>query len=211
MSDTHEQGSVFVDDQSYRLPTIVTPERYQIRLTPNLKTFTFAGEESITISIHESVKEISFNAAELIIHHASVTGVDGKAIVGAVQRDVAQKRRLGVLRRRGGAGEIEIDRQRQHRPERAAAVIGSQQVAGADVVERARRRRASPRRIDQDPARRRRDAGLEDVDRTERRRQRPAVGQRDRRHRPRRAAVERCQPPGSVGALNRGRVDRAAG
>ena len=47
MSDTHEQGSVFVDDQSYRLPTTVTPERYQIRLTPDLKTFTFVGEETV--------------------------------------------------------------------------------------------------------------------------------------------------------------------
>ena len=65
MSDTHEQGSVFVDDQPYRLPTTVTPERYQIRLTPDLKAFTFTGEETVSLSIHEPVKEISFNAAEL--------------------------------------------------------------------------------------------------------------------------------------------------
>ena len=92
MSDTHEQGSVFVDDQTYRLPTSVTPERYQIRLTPNLKTFTFAGEETITLSIHEPVKEISFNAAELTISQATVTGVDGKAIVATVRLDDLNER-----------------------------------------------------------------------------------------------------------------------
>ena len=82
MSDTHEQGSVFIDDQSYRLPITVTPERYQIRLTPDLKTFTFAGEETVTLSVHEPVKEISLNAAELNIRRVSVTDLKGEVIEG---------------------------------------------------------------------------------------------------------------------------------
>ena len=83
---------MFVDDKSYRLPTTVTPERYQIRLTPDLKTFTFVGEEIVSLSIHEPVKEISFNAAELNIHRVTVTDIGGKAIAGTVRLDEANER-----------------------------------------------------------------------------------------------------------------------
>ena len=87
MSDTHEQGSVFVDSQSYRLPETVIPERYQIRLTPDLKTFTFAGEETITVTVREPVAEIILNAAELQIHNAVLTGADGKPLQGTITLD----------------------------------------------------------------------------------------------------------------------------
>jgi len=92
MPDTQEQGSVFVDAQTYRLPTSVTPERYQIRLTPDLKTFTFAGEEIVAITIHEPVKEITLNAAELTIHHVNVVSNEGKMIAGSVRIDEANER-----------------------------------------------------------------------------------------------------------------------
>jgi puromycin-sensitive aminopeptidase len=92
MTDTHEQGSVFINDQSYRLPTTVTPERYQIRLTPDLKTFTFTGEETVTLSVHEPVKEISLNAAELNIRRVSVTDLKGEVIEGIVRLDEANER-----------------------------------------------------------------------------------------------------------------------
>ena len=92
MSDTHEQGSVLVDAQTYRLPTAVTPERYQIRLTPDLKTFTFAGEETVAVTIHEPVTEITLNAAELAITRATMTAVDGQTIAGTVRLDEINER-----------------------------------------------------------------------------------------------------------------------
>ena len=94
MADTHEQGSAFVDPQSYRLPDTVTPERYQIRLAPDLKAFTFAGEETVSLSIHEPVKEILLNVAEITIHSVTVTGVEDKTIEGTVRLDHANERAI---------------------------------------------------------------------------------------------------------------------
>lgn len=92
MSDTQEQGSVFVDSQSYRLPETVIPERYQIRLTPDLKTFTFAGEETITVIVREPISEIILNAAELQIHTAVLTGADGEPLQGTITLDETLER-----------------------------------------------------------------------------------------------------------------------
>jgi puromycin-sensitive aminopeptidase len=92
MPDTREQGSVFVDSQSYRLPDTVIPERYQIRLTPDLKAFTFAGEETIAVIVRKPVNEIVLNVAELQIHTVAITGVDGKTLQGTVTLDEALER-----------------------------------------------------------------------------------------------------------------------
>ena len=92
MSDTQEQGSVFVDSQSYRLPDTVIPERYHIRLTPDLKAFTFAGEETVTVTVREAVNEIVLNAAELQIHTVSVTAADGNTIQGTATLDEGNER-----------------------------------------------------------------------------------------------------------------------
>src|SRR5262245_3113706 len=61
--------------QAHRLPTDVIPSRYQIRLTPDLTTWTFTGEESVAVAIERPVREITVNAAELSIQ--SVTLLDG--------------------------------------------------------------------------------------------------------------------------------------
>lgn len=92
MSDTHEQGSVFVDSQSYRLPETTSPERYHIRLIPDLTTFTFAGEETVTVIIHQPVQDITLNAAEIIIHRVTVTNSEGQTIVGTIRLDEANER-----------------------------------------------------------------------------------------------------------------------
>ena len=63
----------------HRLPNSVAPARYAIRLTPDLKTWTFAGEESVTIQIHRPVREIVLNAAELEIQSACLKDAHGKA------------------------------------------------------------------------------------------------------------------------------------
>ena len=75
------------DQRSHRLPTNVTPERYQIRLTPDLTTWTFTGEESVSVKIHEPVREVVLNAAELEFHAVTATGANGKTIGGTVTLD----------------------------------------------------------------------------------------------------------------------------
>ena len=51
----------------YRLPRVVIPTRYDIRLEPDLTTLTFRGEETIAVSIEEPVGEVVLNAVELAI------------------------------------------------------------------------------------------------------------------------------------------------
>lgn len=72
---------------SHRLPTTVTPERYAIRLTPDLTTWTFAGEETVTIQIHQPVGMIVTNAAELAIDSVAIKDAKGKVLAGNVVLD----------------------------------------------------------------------------------------------------------------------------
>ena len=75
------------EQKSHRLPTTVTPERYAIRLTPDLTTWTFTGEESVTVQIHQPVREIMLNAAELEIQSVSIKDANGKVVDGSVTLD----------------------------------------------------------------------------------------------------------------------------
>jgi puromycin-sensitive aminopeptidase len=58
--------------QDYRLPKNVKPHRYELRLEPDLKAFTFNGDETVAITVVESTREIVLNALELEIDAASV-------------------------------------------------------------------------------------------------------------------------------------------
>ncbi len=48
-----------------RLPDTVLPEHYTLALTPDLKTATFSGIESIDVSVKEPVNSITLNSAEI--------------------------------------------------------------------------------------------------------------------------------------------------
>ena len=65
---------------AYRLPTNVQPLKYDLTLTPNLDSFTFAGEESIDLQVSEAVAGIAVNAIELEILEASATLADGTSL-----------------------------------------------------------------------------------------------------------------------------------
>lgn len=54
----------------YRLPRTVIPNRYEIRLSPDLETFKFGGEVKIHVSVKEPVSEVLLNSLELKIHSA---------------------------------------------------------------------------------------------------------------------------------------------
>ena len=74
---------------AFRLPKTVVPDRYEIRLEPDLERFTFAGEESVSVTIHEPVTEIVLNAAELQIHQVSIQYGQGVTLKGEATLDAA--------------------------------------------------------------------------------------------------------------------------
>jgi puromycin-sensitive aminopeptidase len=80
------------DAVTYRLPRTVEPERYELTLTPDLDTATFAGEVRVWIRVNEPVTEIVLNAVDLDIHSAEVAGDDGSRLAGTVAIDREEER-----------------------------------------------------------------------------------------------------------------------
>src|SRR5215510_12543642 len=76
------------EQKPYRLPTTVIPERYEIKLTPDLSAATFAGEEKVAIQIIEPVRQIVVNAAELEFQSVTIQGPDGEVVRGNAALDV---------------------------------------------------------------------------------------------------------------------------
>jgi len=66
------------EQKPYRLPPTVVPERYEIKLTPDLSAATFAGEEKVSIQVIEPVRQIVVNAAELEFQAVSIRAPGGK-------------------------------------------------------------------------------------------------------------------------------------
>jgi puromycin-sensitive aminopeptidase len=75
------------EQKPHRLPTNVVPERYEIKLTPDLSTARFAGEEKVSIQVIEPVRQIIVNAAELEFQAVSIKGPGGKLAQGNVALD----------------------------------------------------------------------------------------------------------------------------
>ncbi len=77
--------------QDYRLPKNVTPKRYEIRLTPDLKAFTFAGEVTIAVTVNETTDDVVLNALELEIDRASAERT-GKSLAAKAELEPAKER-----------------------------------------------------------------------------------------------------------------------
>src|SRR5882672_5189021 len=97
-------------EKPYRLPTTATPDRYELRLTPDLTTWTFTGEERVAVRVHEPVREIILNAAELELHAVSFKTADGKVLPGRVSLDSENERAILSFAEAvpAGGGELEI-------------------------------------------------------------------------------------------------------
>ncbi len=92
----------------YRLPTTVVPERYEIRLTPDLSAATFAGEEKVHIQILEPVRQIVVNAAELEFQAVSIKGPDGKLVRGRTALDRENERATFEFAETLNPGPVEL-------------------------------------------------------------------------------------------------------
>ena len=75
------------EPRSHRLPTSVIPERYEIKLTPDLSQWTFAGEVKIAVEVRQAVREVVLNAAELSIQSVSMRVANGAVLHGNAQLD----------------------------------------------------------------------------------------------------------------------------
>jgi puromycin-sensitive aminopeptidase len=78
--------------QSYRLPRTVVPEKYEIKLEPDLNSFTFLGEETVHIIVAEAVKEIILNSLDLQIDEARLTNQSGESRIAEVALDEESER-----------------------------------------------------------------------------------------------------------------------
>ena len=58
----------------YRLPRHIVPNRYEIRLEPDLVTATFAGKETIALMVTQATSAIILNAVDLAIASATLEG-----------------------------------------------------------------------------------------------------------------------------------------
>ena len=63
-----------------RLPSNVIPLNYGITLKPNIKSFTFSGNETVKVKVNEETKTVVLNVLELDINVASFTTGSGKSI-----------------------------------------------------------------------------------------------------------------------------------
>ncbi len=71
----------------YRLPRHVVPIRYDLRLEPDLTAASFAGQETITLTVHQPTSEIVLNAIELDITSAQIEGDSGPARQATITLD----------------------------------------------------------------------------------------------------------------------------
>jgi len=76
----------------YRLPRHVVPIRYDLRLEPDLPASSFAGQEAITLTVHQPTSEIVLNAIELDITSARVEGDSGPARQATITLDASLER-----------------------------------------------------------------------------------------------------------------------
>ncbi|MGH8911735.1 MAG: hypothetical protein ACRDVD_04420, partial [Acidimicrobiia bacterium] len=94
-------------DNPYRLPRTVVPNRYRLRLAPDMEAFTFAGSETIDVTVETPTDEIVLNAIELEIVSAQLT--NGTTTIGASLRyDEKLERASLALETTAEAGDWEL-------------------------------------------------------------------------------------------------------
>jgi puromycin-sensitive aminopeptidase len=95
-------------ENPYRLPGDVTPRHYRLRLEPDLDAATFAGDESVTVSVGEPTAAVVLNSLEIEIDEASVELPDGRALPATVSYDVESERATLTLAEPLPVGEATV-------------------------------------------------------------------------------------------------------
>jgi len=76
----------------YRLPPTVVPSRYELTLTPDLAAATFSGEETITVTVGEAVREVVLNAVDLEVGAVAARDARGRQVLGRAELEPADER-----------------------------------------------------------------------------------------------------------------------
>jgi len=103
----HDSAQAEAAGDLHRLPTSVTPLHYDLRLEPDLAAFTFRGEETVAIEVHQPVQEVVLNAVELEIGAVSAVRASER-IEGRAELDGPSERARLRLERPLGPGRWEL-------------------------------------------------------------------------------------------------------
>jgi puromycin-sensitive aminopeptidase len=95
-------------DNPYRLPRTVLPSHYRLTLEPDLDAATFAGDESVTVTVAEPTDEVVLNAADIEVDEAAVELPDGTRLDATVVIDTAAERATLRLPSALPAGEATV-------------------------------------------------------------------------------------------------------
>ena len=93
--------------EAQRLPDTVRPEHYSLTLTPDLKAATFAGVETIDVTLKEPATAITLNAIEITLQSVTVT-VGGKQQTGTVALDKEKEQATFTFPERLPAGKATL-------------------------------------------------------------------------------------------------------
>ena len=90
-----------------RLPQTVKPEHYTLKLTPDLKTATFTGHETIDVVLGEPLSAITLNSAEIKFVTVT-TQVNGKTLAAKVTEDPAKQQATLDFSQQLPAGKLSL-------------------------------------------------------------------------------------------------------
>jgi aminopeptidase N/puromycin-sensitive aminopeptidase len=91
-----------------RLPQTVKPEHYALTLAPDLKTATFAGQETIDVTLAEPMAAITLNAAEITFKSVTTT-VAGNTLTAKVTEDKVKQQATLTFPEKLPAGKLTLD------------------------------------------------------------------------------------------------------
>ncbi len=97
-----------VASYAQRLPKTVLPEHYTLALTPDLKAATFAGDETIDVTLLAPSKTITLNAIEIAFKSVKATAGTGMAQTATVSLDPDKEQATFTFPAELPAGKVKL-------------------------------------------------------------------------------------------------------